>query len=118
MQDQPAFETGRLVSLAEVKAMLLAAQQDREDLTYEQKLALEHGLRFSKLPVKDTHALIEDLEKLEFLTDPRYVYKIADMCPIEEEEVRAIFAKSKMTVGETEVGQIIETVLKHYTPED
>lgn len=111
------FEQGRLVSLAEVKAMLLLAQHSREDLTYEQKLALEHSLRFARLNVKDSEKLIKDLQKIGEIT-PEYAYKLADLCPVESDDVRAIFAKSRMTIGDAQVSEIIETILKYYTPDD
>ncbi len=116
-QEPVPFEQGRLVSLAEVKAMLLLAQQSREDLTYEQKLALEHSLRFSRLNVKDTQKLIKDLQKIGEVNE-EYAYKLADLCPVEPEDVRSIFAKSRITIGDAEVDQIIETILTVYTPDE
>lgn len=113
MPEEQSFEEGRLVSLAEVKSMLTRAQQEREELTYEQKLALEHSLRFAKLPLDKTEDLIKDLSKFDFMTEP-YAYKVADLCPVEAEEVRAIFAKSRVTVGDDQVAQILETVGKYY----
>ena len=116
MPEQPPFEQGRLVALAEVKAMLAKAQHEREELTYEQKLALEHSLRFARLPLDKTESLIEDLMKLGFLNEI-YAYKVADLCPTDAEEVKAVFAKSKITVGDAEVKKIIDAVLKYYVPE-
>ncbi len=116
-QEPVPFEEGALVSLAEVKAMLLLAQQSREDLTYEQKLALEHSLRFSRVNVTDAKKLIKDLQKVDGV-NAEYAYKLADLCPVEADDVRSIFAKSRITIGDSEVDQIIETVLKYYTPDE
>lgn len=116
MEQRTPFEEGMLITLAEVKSMLTKAQMEREDLTYEQKLALEHSLRFARLSLDKTLALAEDLSKLDYLTEP-YVYKIVDLCPTDPDDVKAIFAKSKLTIGDDEVKGIISTVLKHYVPE-
>jgi DNA-directed RNA polymerase subunit F len=115
MEERTPFEEGMLVTLAEVKSMLTKAQMERPDLTYEQKLALEHSLRFARLSLDKTMDLLEDLGKLDYLTEA-YVYKIVDLCPTDPEDVKAIFAKSKITIGDKETQDIIDTVLKHYTP--
>ena len=116
MEHQTPFEEGRLVTLAEVKSMLTRAQIEREELTYEQKLALEHSLRFSRLSVDETEKLVADLKGLDYLTEA-YAYKIADLCPTHADDIKAIFAKSRTTVGDAEVQAIIDTVLKYYVPE-
>jgi DNA-directed RNA polymerase subunit F len=116
MEERTPFEEGMLVTLAEVKSMLTKAQMEREDLTYEQKLALEHSLRFARLSLDKTLELTDELSKLDFLTEP-YVYKLVDLCPTEPDDVKAIFAKSKLTIGDAEVKQILDTVLKYYVPE-
>lgn len=116
MEHQTPFEEGRLVTLAEVKSMLTKAQIEREELTYEQKLALEHSLRFARLSIDETEKLVADLLKLDYLSDV-YAFKIADLCPTHPDDVKAIFAKSRTTVGDAEVQEIIDTVLKYYVPE-
>lgn len=116
MEERTPFEEGKLIALAEVKSMLTKAQMEREDLTYEQKLALEHSLRFARLSLTKTTELMKDLRKLDYLTDP-YIYKIVDLCPTDEDEVKAIFAKSKITVGDPEIKEITDMVLKYYVPE-
>lgn len=116
MEEKTPFEEGRLVSLAEVKSMLTRAQLEREELTYEQKLALEHSLRFSRLTVDETDKLVADLSKLDYLSPP-YVYKVADLCPTDAEDVKSIFSKSRVTIGDAEIQEILDTVLKYYVPE-
>lgn len=118
MANEPTAEEGRMVSLAEVKMMLIQAQQEREELTYEQKLALEHSLRFSRLDPDSAKKLIADLQDEIPEITPTYAYKVADLCPVERDDVRAIFAKSRITIGDDQVDKIIETVLKFHTPED
>lgn len=118
MPNEPTMDDGRLVSLAEVKMMLIQAQQEREELTYEQKLALEHSLRFSRLDPDSAKKLIKDIQDELPEVSEQYSYKVADLCPVERDDVRAIFAKSRITIGDEEVDKLIELVLKYYTPDE
>jgi DNA-directed RNA polymerase subunit F len=104
----------RPVSISEVKNILKKVEKDREELLYEQKIALEHALKFAKLPIKKIDELIKDLSKLEFLEE-NHVYKIADLLPQNEDDIKTIFAKERITFGEGEVKKIIEIVRKYYT---
>lgn len=101
-------ENVRYVSLAEVKNLLEKEEKKRE-LTYEQKLALEHAKHFSKLSVLKTKKMAEELIKLERITQP-FAYKIIDILPKHPEEVRAIFAKERFTLEDAEVKKIIKIV--------
>ena len=102
------------VTLAEVKNILKKVEKDREDLLYEQKIALEHAHKFAKLPVAKTNEIVKELEKLDFLQQV-HAYKIADILPTTEDDVKAIFAKERITLGESEIKKILEIVKKHYS---
>ena len=101
------------VSLSEVKSILKKVEKDREELLYEQKIALEHAHKFAKLPLKKTNDLIKELLTLDFLQE-NHVYKIADLLPINEEDVKTLFAKERLTLGENEINKILTIVKKHY----
>lgn len=103
-----------LVSLAEVKNMLQKAQRDREELTYEQKIALEHAQKFARLPANRTEDLIKDLLKIERL-EKRHAYKIADLMPMHEDDVKTIFAKERFSLSDKDIKKIVDTVNKHHT---
>jgi len=60
---EEAVEEGRLVTLAEVKAMLEKAQKDRAELTYEQKIALEHAKRFARVDTKVAKAISKGIQE-------------------------------------------------------
>jgi DNA-directed RNA polymerase subunit F len=117
MADEPVAEEGRMVSLADVKMMLIQAQQEREELTYEQKLALEHSLRFARVDPESARAIIADLRKEIPEITETYAFKVADLCPVERDDVKALFAKSRITIGEDQVDKVIEIVLRHHTPD-
>ena len=106
-------ETTKLVSLPEVKNILKKMSKERKELTYEQRIALEHTQKFAKLPVKKTQDLIKELIKLERIEES-HAYKIADLLPTTEDDVKAIFAKERFTVDKSEIKSILETVRKYY----
>ena len=101
------------VSLSEVKSILKKIEKERREMLYEQKIALEHAHKFAKMPVKKTTDLVKELSKLEFLQEI-HVYKIADILPTTEDDIKTIFAKERMTLGENEIKNILEIVKKYY----
>ena len=108
-----ADESGRPVSLSEVKNMLKKIEKERKELIYEQRIALEHAQKFAKLSVKQTKDLIKDLMKLENIGES-HAYKIADILPTTEDDVKAIFAKERFTLGENEIKNILKIIGKYY----
>ncbi len=108
-----ADETGRLVSLSEVKNMLKKIEKERKELIYEQRIALEHAQKFAKLSVKQTKDLIKDLMKSENIGEA-HAHKIADILPTSEDDVKAIFAKERVTPSESEIKNILKIVGKYY----
>ena len=103
----------RRVTISEVKNILKKVNKDRDELSYEQRTALEHAQKFAKLSVKQTKDLIKDLMKLENIGE-NHAYKIADILPTNEDDVKAIFAKERFTLGESEIKNILKTVGKYY----
>ena len=110
---KPDGEDKKLVSLAEVKNILKKLEKERKELLYEQRIALEHAQKFAKLSVKKTNDLIKDLKKLDFLEE-YHAYKIADILPKTEDDVKTILAKERITLGENEIKNILEIVNKHF----
>ena len=101
----------KYVTLAEVKAMLEAESEKREVST-QQRAALEHAQAVVKLSSEDTKKLIEEVNALEFTSD--YVsYKVADILPKYPEDVRAVFAKERITLSAEDIQQIIDIVVKY-----
>jgi DNA-directed RNA polymerase subunit F len=96
------------VTLAEVKNILKKVSKDRKDMLYEQKIALEHATKFAK----KTEEMIKELTKLEFITE-LFAYKIADLVPRNEDDVKTIFAKERITLGENDIKKILEIVGKY-----
>ncbi len=106
-------ENGRLVSLAEVKNILKKVEKERKELIYEQRIALDHAQKFALLPVKKTNELIADLQKIESIKEA-HAFKIADILPTTEDDVKAIFAKERFTPSESDIKNILKIIEKHY----
>ena len=102
------------VSISEVKSILKKIEKERKELLYEQKIAYEHANKFAKLPVKDIISITSELKNLEFLKDNQ-VYKIADILPLNEDDVKTIFAKERINLNEKEIKQIIDIIKKYYS---
>jgi len=100
------------VSLSEVKNKLQKISKEREELNYEQKIALEHAIKFAKLPVKKNEELRKELSTLDFLKE-NHVYKIADILPKNEDDIKTIFAKERINIGDNEVKSILNIVSKY-----
>ncbi|HUT00762.1 MAG TPA: RNA polymerase Rpb4 family protein [Candidatus Thermoplasmatota archaeon] len=105
-------ETSKILSIAEVKNILRKISKERKELLYEQRIALEHAEKFAKLTIKQTKDLISDLMKLDHIEEI-LAYKIADILPNTEDDVKAIFAKERYTPNDKEIKNILEIVKKH-----
>ena len=101
------------VSFAEVKNILKKASKERKELIYEQRIALEHAQKFTKLSIKQTKDMINELNKLDFI-DENQAYRIADLLPVTEDDVRAFFAKERFTPTQEQKKIITTIVNKHY----
>ena len=104
-----AEERVKPVSLAEVKNILKKISKERPELIYEQRIALEHAERFSTLSASKTKELIAELQKLEHVEELQ-AYKIADILPRTLDDVKAVFAKERISPNDKEIKTIIELV--------
>ena len=114
--------TERYVTLAEVRDLLeevaesrkgtAGMLEDEDVLLASQKAALDHAQKVATISLEDANKLIEEVSKLEEVTDTIAV-KIADLLPQYPEEVRAIFSKERITLSNDEINQIIEIVGKY-----
>lgn len=102
------------VLLSEVKNKLSKISKEREELLYEQKIALEHAQKFAKISATDAKKLLGELSKLDFLKG-NHAYKIADILPVTKDDVKTIFAKERTNFSEKEIKQILDIVAKYYT---
>ncbi|MCD6467967.1 MAG: RNA polymerase [Thermoplasmata archaeon] len=100
----------RYVSLAEVKSILKKVQKEREEMIYEQKTALKHAETFAKLPVTKVKKLVKELLENVGMIEERHAYKIADLLPTHEDDIKTLFAKERIHLKEGDVKKILEIV--------
>ncbi|MDM7934247.1 MAG: RNA polymerase Rpb4 family protein [Methanothrix sp.] len=101
-----------LLTLAEVREILDQIKQKRaeeEELGYELRRAMRHAELFAHGTAEEARALVEELLKLEKIT-PEIAVKIADIRPATRDELRAIYAKERFTLGEDDLDRILDIV--------
>ena len=100
------------VVLAEVKA-ILEDESKLRDLSTEQKYALEHSQRFSRLDDKKAKKLVSELiQEIEGLAEPMAI-KLADILPKDAEDIRIVFAKERAQVQKKDVEKILGILGKY-----
>lgn len=89
------------------EALELLQERDEEDLTHEQKIALENLVRHCK--VKDVDTLEELYEEFDDLGSlkPKHIYKLLEVVPQHESTVRAVFAKERVKLTDEEIEEIL-----------
>lgn len=112
---EETVEEGRLVTLAEVKATLEKAQTERAELTYEQKIALEHARRFARVEPKVAKAIADAIVAAMPGLEEKFAVRVADLLPQHPDDVRAIFQKSRHDLNDGDIAKVIAIVDEHYT---
>ncbi len=100
----------KFVSWAEAKKILEKKAKERE-LGYEQKNALEHLRKFSKLNEKAKNDMVEELKKIEKLRG-RHIVSIVNMLPQDMDELRLLFANEIVTASDDDKKKILLIVKK------
>ena len=103
-----------LLTLAEVKEILdqiRDRRSDEEELGYELRRAIRHAEFFSKGTAEESRALVAELMKLGKMS-LEIAVKIADVKPVNKDELRAIYAKERFTLSEEELDNILEIVFR------
>ncbi|MEM1514198.1 MAG: RNA polymerase Rpb4 family protein [Candidatus Thermoplasmatota archaeon] len=101
----------KVLLISEIKEILGKISNKRE-LNREQKIALEHSEKVSPISSKEGRALVEELMKIGRINE-KQACKIADLLPVEKDEVVAIFAKETYMPSDEEIDKIIEAVKKY-----
>ena len=100
----------KMVSWAEAKKILEKKVKDME-LGYEQKNALEHLKKFSKLSEKKVEDTIKELSKNERLKD-RHIMNIVNHQPQNIDELNVLFSNEIITLSEEDKKAILNAVNK------
>jgi DNA-directed RNA polymerase subunit F len=100
----------RFVTWADAKRILEKKAKEKE-LGYEQKNALEHLRKFSKLKQKDLDGLMAELSKIERLKEKHRVM-IADMLPEDLDQLRITLQNEVVTLSDDDKKKIVSIVKK------
>jgi DNA-directed RNA polymerase subunit F len=99
------------VSMTEAKEVL-SSREKRKELGYEQKLALEHLNKFTKLKPEEAKKLSEELSSVLRMSQETLV-QILNFLPKNPDELRMIFSREKFSLKEDEINKILEIVKKY-----
>jgi DNA-directed RNA polymerase subunit F len=98
-------------SMAESKE-ILSNREKKKELSYEQKLALEHLNKFTKLSPEQAKKLLGELSEVLRMSQETIV-QILNFLPKNADELRMIFSREKFSLKEDEINKILEIVKKY-----
>jgi DNA-directed RNA polymerase subunit F len=102
----------RPIGMPEAKKIMVSVEKKKE-LGYEQKIALEHLNKFTKIDQAEAEKFLEEMSKVLRMS-PETMVKILDIAPQNPDELRMIFAREKFSLKEDEIKRILEIVKKYY----
>ncbi len=100
------------IAMAEAKEILSTREKEKKELSYEQKLALDHLKKFNKVKYDDAKKLWEELNKILRMS-PETTAQIINILPKNPDELRMLFAREKFSLKEDEVTKILEAIKKY-----
>lgn len=99
------------VGMPEAKKIMTSREKGKE-LSYEQKLALEHLKKFTKLKYPESKKFIEELSGVLRMSKETIV-QILNLLPKNPDELRMIFAREKFSLKDEEIKKILEIIKKY-----
>ena len=105
------------LTIAETKEILEELESERvadeeREMRYELARAIEHVNRFAVLDAEESREFVEELLELEKV-DEKTAYKIADLKPLDRDELRAVYAQERYSLSGDELDEILN-VVKQY----
>ena len=104
------------LTTAETKEILADLEMERaaddREMRYELKRAIEHVNHFALLDTEESLEFVEQLQELEKV-DEATAYKIANLRPLDRDELRAIFAQERYSLSGDELDDIL-AIVKQY----
>ncbi len=99
------------VSMPEAKEIMVKREKEKE-LNYEQKVALEHLKKFTKLKAPESKKMLDELSNTLRMS-PETAVQIINILPKTPDEVRLVFAREKFSLKEDEIKKILGIVKKY-----
>jgi DNA-directed RNA polymerase subunit F len=105
------------LTLAETKEILEDLEAERaldeeREMRYELARAIEHVNRFAVLDPEESREFVDDLLALDKV-DEATAHKIANLRPLDRDELRAVYAQERYTLSGEELDDILD-VVKQY----
>ncbi len=103
------------LTISETKELLEKIVEERRktaEVGFETRKTLHYLRAVSKLPAEKARELVDELEKLPYVTR-EIAIKLADILPDIPDEVRVIYAKERLTLSAEEIQEILEIVKKY-----
>ena len=100
----------KFVSWAEARKILEKKEKEKE-LGYEQKNALDHLKKFSKLSEKKAEEMADELRKAGKLNE-KQIMAIVNLLPQDMDDMRVLFAHEIANLSDDDRKKIISTVKK------
>lgn len=83
-----------------------------KELSFEKRATIDHVDNFKRLDEKKAGSMIKELVKLERVSE-YHAYKISEIVPRDEMELRPVFAKDRFSLSPEELKSILDIVDKH-----
>lgn len=99
------------INTAEAKEVMVS-RENAGELVYEQKLAVEHLKKFTKLKIEDAKKMAEELSSVTRMS-PEILAQIVNLLPKNIDEIRIIFARERFSLKEDETKKILEIIKKY-----
>ena len=84
----------------------------KKEVSFEKRSTLEHVGNFSRIDVKPAEKMVKELMKIERVTEA-HAYKITELMPRDETELRPVFAKDRFTLTPEELKEIMDIIVKY-----
>jgi DNA-directed RNA polymerase subunit F len=102
----------KMITWATAKKLLETKEKEtKTELGYEQKNALEHLRKFSKLSEKKAKDMLDELGKIERLKE-RQKMGIVNMLPQDMDDLKVLFANEVLSLSEDDKKKILSIVKK------
>jgi len=101
----------KYLTIPEIKKTFKDISKEQELNIYQQH-SLQHAESFSKISSTNAKKLKKELLELEFM-DETHTIKMIDLMPSTVEEILAIYHKSKITLEEKDIKNVLEILGKY-----
>ena len=91
-----------------VEVLEVLQEREEEDLSHEQRIALENLTRHTKVKDVDTlEELYSELQEVDSLKD-KHIHKILELVPQHESTVRSVFSKERVKLDDSDIQEILD----------